>query len=164
MHEDPAPITPQLATQFVHASVPAIGRLGVVVDAIGPGEVTLRVPIEGNTNHLGTMYAGAMFALAELPGGLLPLLVLGPGGFVPILVEMSVRYTAAARSDVTLTAVLPPAEVRALAAQAQATGQSEFRLELRGEDATGRTVIHSEAHYVLRPARAADSDPGAATR
>lgn len=146
-------LTPQEATQFVHAAVPAIGRLGVVVEAIAPGEVTLRVPIEGNTNHLGTMYAGALFAVAELPGGLLPLVVLGPGRFVPILVSMSVEYTAAARTDVTLAARLPADEVLALADRAQAQGQAEFTLSLHGQDAAGRTVIRSQAHYVLRPAR-----------
>ena len=59
-------ITPQMATDFVHQVVPAIGRLGVTVEAVAPGSVTLRVPIEGNANHMGTMYAGALFALAEL--------------------------------------------------------------------------------------------------
>ena len=147
-------LTPPMATQFVHASVPAIGRLGVVVEAIAPGEVTLRVPLEGNTNHLGTMYAGALFALAELPGGLLPLVVLGPGSHVPILVGMSVHYTAAARTDVTLRATLPVEEVLALARRADAEGQAEFALALDAQEAAGRTVISSEAHYVLRPARA----------
>ena len=147
-------LTPQVATQFVHASVPAIGRLGVVVEAITPGEVTLRVPLEGNTNHMGTMYAGALFAVAELPGGLLPLVVLGPGRYVPILVAMDVQYTAAARTDVTLHAALPVDEVLALAERAQAEGQAPFALALHAEDAEGRTVIRSEAHYVLRPARA----------
>ena len=60
-------ITPQMATDFVHQVVPAIGRLGVTVEAVAPGSVTLRVPIEGNANHMGTMYAGALFALAEAP-------------------------------------------------------------------------------------------------
>jgi acyl-coenzyme A thioesterase PaaI-like protein len=146
-------MTAQVATQFVHASVPAIGRLGVIVDEISPGEVVLRVPIEGNTNHMGTMYAGALFAVAELPGGLLPLVVLGAGRYVPILVEMRVQYTAAARTDVTLRASLPADEVGVLAARADVEGQAQFTLALDGQDASGRTVIRSEASYVLRPAR-----------
>lgn len=146
--------TPQQATEFVHQSVPAIGRLGVVVDAISPGTVDLRVPIEGNSNHMGTMYAGALFALAELPGGLLPLAVLDPGRYVPIVTGMDVQFVAAARTDVTLSARLDPEDLRALGARADAEGQAEFVLELHGEDATRRTVITSRAHYVLRPARA----------
>ena len=147
-------LTPQMATAFVHQSVPAIGRLGVVVEAIGPGVVELRVPIEGNANHMGTMYAGALFALAELPGGLIPLAVLEPGRYVPIVTDMHVHFVAAARTDVTLTARMDPDELRTLGEHATAEGKAEFTLELEGVDANGRTVIASRAHYQLRPSRA----------
>jgi acyl-coenzyme A thioesterase PaaI-like protein len=146
-------LTPKMATAFVHQSVPAIGRLGVVVEAISPGVVELRVPIEGNANHMGTMYAGALFALAELPGGLIPLAVLEPGRYVPIVTEMSVQFLAAARTDVTLVARMDPDELRALGGRVDAEGKAEFALELAGVDASGRTVITSRARYQLRPSR-----------
>lgn len=146
-------LTPQLATDFVHQSVPAVGRLGVVVVAIAPGEVTLRVPLEGNANHMGTMYAGALFALVELPGGLIPLAVLDPGRYVPIVTGIEIQFVAAARSDVTLVARMEPEDLRALAARAEAEGQAEFSLALEGQDATGRTVVTSRADYLLRVRR-----------
>jgi acyl-coenzyme A thioesterase PaaI-like protein len=146
-------ITPEQATAFVHQVVPAIGRLGVTVDSIEPGRVTLRVPIEPNANHMGTMYAGALFALVELPGGLLPLGVLDASKYTPIVTSIHVHFTAAARTDVTLTATLDPDELRALGEQVDADGRAKFTLELHGEDATGRTVIESTAHYQLRPTR-----------
>ncbi len=145
-------ITPEQATEFVHQTVPAIGRLGVRVEAFGPGSVDLVVPIEGNSNHFGTMYAGAMFGLAELPGGLLPLAVLG-GDYTPIVTGVDIRFTAAARSDVRLSARIEPDDLRRLAAQADAEGKSEFVLELTGQDADGRTVVESTATYQLRPRR-----------
>ncbi len=145
--------TPQVATDFVHHAVPAIGRLGVVVDAISPGAVELRVPIEGNANHMGTMYAGALFALAELPGGLLPLAVLPPGRYTPIVTGIEIQFLAAARTDVTLTARMEPAELRALGDRVDAEGRADFTLDLVGQDATGRTVVASTAHYQLRPNR-----------
>ena len=151
---DPTPrLTPEMATDFVHRTVPAIGRLGVAVQAIEPGGVTLRVPLAGNANHMGTMYAGALFALVELPGGLLPLGLLG-GGYTPIVTDLHVNYVAAARTDVTLTARMDPDQLRALADRADADGQAAFTLELHAEDAHGRTVVRSTAHYVLRPTRA----------
>ncbi len=145
--------TPQMATDFVHHAVPAIGRLGVLVDAISPGSVLLRVPIEGNANHMGTMYAGALFALAELPGGLLPLAVLEPGRYTPIVTGVEVQFLAPARTDVTLSARMDPDQLRALAEQADAEGLARFTLDLQGLDAHGRTVITSRADYQLRPAR-----------
>lgn len=142
-----------MATDFVHQVVPAVGRLGVMVEAFSPGSVTLRVPIEGNANHMGTMYAGALFALAELPGGLIPLAILDPSKYTPIVTAIEVQFTAAARTDVTLTAKMDPDELRALGQRADTEGRAEFTLELHGEDANGRTVISSVAHYQLRPNR-----------
>lgn len=147
-------ITAQQATEFVHATVPAIGRVGVTVEALGPGWVQLRVPLEGNANHFGTMYAGALFALAELPGGLLPLAVLDPTKYTPIVTAVDIRFVAAARSDVTLVARMEPDELTALAAQADAEGRAEFTLELVGRDADERVVVQSTAVYQLRPSRA----------
>lgn len=146
-------LTPRIATDFVHQAVPAIGRLGVVVDAISPGSVTVRVPIDGNANHMGTMYAGALFALAELPGGLIPLAALPPGRYTPIVTAMEIQFLAAARSDVTLTAAMDPQDVRALGDLVDAEGRAGFTLELVGRDSDGRTVITSTGHYQLRPNR-----------
>ena len=146
-------ITPEQATAFVHQTVPAIGRLGVVVEEVGPGSVRLRVPIEGNNNHFGTMYAGAMFGLCELPGGLIPLGVLDPMKYTPIVTGVDIRFLAAARTDVTLEAHIDPVQMRALGEQVDREGRAEFTLELHGEDASGRTVVRSTAHYQLRPNR-----------
>jgi acyl-coenzyme A thioesterase PaaI-like protein len=145
--------TPQMATEFVHHAVPAIGRLGVVVEAISPGAVDLRLPIEGNANHMGTMYAGALFALAELPGGLIPLAVLEPGRYTPIVTALEIQFLAAARTDVTLSARMEPHDLQALGEQVDAEGRADFTLELVGQDAAGRTVVTSTGHYQLRPNR-----------
>ena len=145
--------TPEMATDFVHQAVPAIGRLGVVVDAISPGSVDLRVPIDGNANHMGTMYAGPLVPLAQLPGGLIPLAVLPPGRYTPIVTALDIQFLAAARSDVTLSAVMDPQDVMALADQVDTEGRADFTLELVGRDSEGRTVITSTGHYQLRPNR-----------
>ena len=56
----------EAVTAVLHQTIPAVARLGITVDSVGPGEVTLRVPIEGNANHFGTLYAAALVAVAEL--------------------------------------------------------------------------------------------------
>lgn len=146
-------ISPEQATAFVHQTVPAIGRIGVRVLSAEPGRVELVVPLEGNANHFGTMYAGALFALVELPGGLLPLAVLDPAKYTPIVTAVEIQFVAAARSDVRLTASLEPDVLGELAEHADSQGRAEFVLELRGEDEDGRTVVTSRATYQLRPNR-----------
>ncbi|HQR81105.1 MAG TPA: YiiD C-terminal domain-containing protein [Actinomycetota bacterium] len=143
-------VTGDQATVFLHQTIPAVGRLGVVVEEFSPGLVRLCVPIEGNGNHFGTMYAGVLFTLCELPGGLLPVGVLDPTKYTPIVTELDIRFLAAARTDVRLEARMDPAELQALAEQADREGRARFTLELHAEDADGRTVVSSTAHYQLR--------------
>ncbi len=145
-------LTPEALTQVMHATIPALGRLGIVADAAGPGSVTLRVPIQGNANHFGTMYAGALFAVVEVPGGLLPLAVVGPA-YTPIVTDLSVQFLAPARTDVTVEARMDPAEVRGLAATADQAGSADFVLDLEARDESGRTVLTSQGRYQLRPTR-----------
>ena len=147
-----ANLSPAQVTEFVHASVPAIGRLGIEVVAMAPGYVQLRLPLAPNSNHIGTMYAGALVALAELPGGLLPLAV--PDlGVVPIVTDLQVSFVRAARTDATLEARLDPEEVRRLAAGAHTDGKAEFVLDTQAVDADGETLMTCRATYQLRPAR-----------
>ncbi|MDQ1250090.1 MAG: hypothetical protein QG597_4468 [Actinomycetota bacterium] len=149
MSEQP---TPAQVTEFVHAAVPAVGRLGIEVLDLSPGYTRLRVPLEGNSNHIGTMYAGALMALAELPGGLLPLAI--PDlAVVPIVTDLQVSFVRAARTDATLAAHLDPDELRALAARAHAEGKAEFVLDTKAIDADGRTLMTCRGTYQLRPAR-----------
>ena len=44
---------------------------GVELVELAAEHVTMKMPAKGNENHVGTMYAGALFTLAELPGGVI---------------------------------------------------------------------------------------------
>jgi thioesterase domain-containing protein len=142
-------LDPVTATAFVHQSVPAMARMGLVVEAIQPGLVRLLMPLEPNRNHIGTMYAGALFAIAELPGGVLPLSVLGVG-FVPIVTHLEIDFRRAVRSDVRLVARMEPAELQLLGRQAQLAGKAEFELDLTIVDDSGAQVAASHGVYQLR--------------
>ena len=145
-------LTPEALTQMMHATIPAVGRLGIEVDAARDGEVRLRIPLEGNTNHFKTMYAGALFAVVELVGGLIPLSVVGPA-YTPIVTDIRVTFLAAAKTDVTVHARMDPARVRALAETATAEGLAHFVMDVEGKDADGRTVVTFQGDYQLRPSR-----------
>ncbi len=112
--------------------------------------VRLRMPLEPNRNHIGTMYAGALFAIAELPGGILPLSVL-QGTVMPIVTNVDITFRRAARSDVTLEARLEPAELRRLGDLAVAEGKAVFVLELSVRDEADVEVANTVSTYQLRP-------------
>jgi uncharacterized protein (TIGR00369 family) len=129
-----ADLDPAVATAFVHQSVPAMARLGLVVEAIEPGFVRLMMPLEPNRNHVGTMYAGALFAIAELPGGVLPMSVLG-AEFVPIVTHVDIDFLRPVRSDARLDARMAPANLRRTCGAGADGRQGHFRV---GPDHRGR--------------------------
>lgn len=149
-------MTPQEATALVHAAVPALARFGLTVTALDDEGVRLRMPLAGNTNHLGTMYAGALFAIAELPGGLLPMGSLA-GRAVPVIKEMTIRFLRPARGPVELSASMPRQRWQDLLEQVQSAGRAPFDLELTVTDENGTPVAASRASYLLMPPAATGS-------
>lgn len=137
---------------LVHQSVPALERFGVQVVAVGPGSVTLLMPFAGNANHMGTMYAGALFAIAELPAGILPGTVPGPVAVVPIAKSAEVRFLRPARSDVTVHAEVDPTLLRALLQTAADQGRADLELHLIVRDTHGAQVATAVTHTLLRRA------------
>ena len=141
---------PAATTAFAHAAVPALARFGVAVIDISPGYVRLRMPLEGNANHVGTMYAGSLFAIAELPGGVLPWSVLSAGAVVPIVKKVCLEYRRPAVTDVEVQARMDPGQIRLLAEQAAEHGKADFDLELSVCDASGAVVMTAATTTQLR--------------
>ena len=138
------------ATQFIHQAIPMLGRLGLQVTRIGQGSMTLRVPFEGNQNHVGTMYAGALFSIAEVPGGALAVQLFDPATYYPVIRTMRVDYRRPARTDVTVDATIPPEEVDRILATARAEGKADFVMDLQVRDAEGEVVMTAVGDYQLR--------------
>ena len=130
-----------------------LGKLGLEVIAMGPGTMTLRVPFEGNHNHVGTMYAGALFAIAEVPGGALAVQLFDPVRFYPVIKSMSVDYRRPATTDVTVEATIGPDEVSRILADAETVGKADFVMNLEVTDADGVVVMTSLGNYQLRARR-----------
>lgn len=57
--------------QILEKGIPFVGRSGLEIEEFEPGHVRVRMPAEGNGNHVNIMYAGALFTLAEISGAAL---------------------------------------------------------------------------------------------
>jgi len=146
----PALPTPQQATEFVRTAIPLAGHIGLQVRELSAHRVVLDFPFEGNTNHVGIMYAGVLFSAAEIPPGILSLVRFDPARFYPVIKEMTVAYRRPGRSGVTVVAELPEARAEQIQAEAEATGKSEFVMELEVRDESGEVVMTSRGIYQLR--------------
>ena len=64
------------------------------------GYVETTAPFEGNGNHLGTMYAGVLFTVAEVIGGVMAAVTFDMTKVVPLVKSMEIDFKRPARSDV----------------------------------------------------------------
>ena len=136
--------------QLTEEHIAFVKRTGLKAEVLERGHVRLRMPLKGNENHLGNMYAGALFTLAELPGGVLVLTSFDSRLFYPIVKEASLRYRRPASGDVVVEARLSEAELSRIGEEATLNGKAEYVLELQLTDEHGEIVAESRAVYQLR--------------
>ncbi len=144
------PIPVEMARAFTEEKIDFVKRSGLKAEILQPGHVRLRMPLQGNQNHIGSMYAGALFTLAEIPGGALFLTSFDVQRFYPVIKEINLRFRRPASSDILVEASLNADEIRRIEDEAERLGKAEYRLELQLCDASGEVVAQSNALYQLR--------------
>ena len=140
----------EIARKFTEDKIAFVKRMNLKAEVLEPGFVRLRVPLAGNENHIGSMYAGALFTLAEIPGGALFLTSFDASQFYPIVKEMNLRFRRPATGDIVVEARLGAEEIERLQSEAQANGKAEYVLELQLTDGSGEVVALSRGIYQLR--------------
>lgn len=139
----------KLLTRLVGQAIPFATRNGFEVVEYRPGYVKARIPFKPNKNHFNAMYAGALFTVAELPGGVMCLLNFDEQYF-PVLAEMNIKYLKPAKGDVTVEFELGRAEIDRIQTEAESAGKSSFTLEGAIKDPNGQVVAETVAYYQVR--------------
>ena len=127
-----------------------VARSKVKVLAMEPGYVKMLMPLEPNLNHVGTMYAGALFTLAELPGGAIFLTTFDVGSFYPIIKGMEIKFVKPATTDVTVEVKLDLDEAAKIQAAANEAGKADYDWDCEVKDANGQVVCVTSNRYQLR--------------
>lgn len=140
----------ELVRQLTEEQIAFVKRSGLTAERLEPGHVRLRMPFAGNQNHIGTLYAGALFTLAEMPGGALFLTSFDSRRFYPIVKEMNLRFRRPAKGDITVDARIDQAEIARIQQEAEANGKADYWLELQLLDANGEVVAESRGLYQMR--------------
>ncbi len=134
----------------IEKSIPFATRSGVEVLQIEPGYVKMRMPLEPNVNHIGTMYAGALFTLAELPGGAIFLSTFDASRFYPIIKGMNIEFRKPATTDITVEVRLDPEDAAKIQTVAEQNGKADYGWDCELRDANGVTVAVASSSYQLR--------------
>ena len=136
------------------SSVPILDAMGVRVLEAASGHAVAELPPEPNVNHFGVTYAGSLYSVAEMLGGVLALATFDFDGelvgFVPLVKESTIRFRRPALGVVRAAASLSAAEVARVRADALATGKGEFVLEATLTDAAGEVVATTVGSYQVR--------------
>ncbi len=130
--------------------LPFLRRMGLRLDSIDWGHVKLTCPLGPNVNHIGTMYAGALFTLAEVPGGAIFLSTFDTDTYYPIVKRMDIRYLKPATTDVSVEVSITSEEVERIQAGARADGRADYSWDCVLTDTAGVVVARSTNDYQLR--------------
>jgi acyl-coenzyme A thioesterase PaaI-like protein len=136
--------------QWIEKPFAFIERMGLKALVLEPGHVRLMVPLSPNVNHIGSMYAGALFTLAEMPGGALYLTTFDVNRFYPVVKEMAIRFRRIVKTDAMIDLVMSEEDVRRITAEAEKNGKADFVLDGEIKDADGEIVAISHGVYQLR--------------
>jgi acyl-coenzyme A thioesterase PaaI-like protein len=136
---DIAPKFAEIAELAVNM-VEGIKRTGIQVIELRDRYVKLCMPLEGNSNHVGIMYAGSLFTLGEITGGIIPFVALDMTNLVPIVKEVNIRFVAPGTSDVFMISEISEEEAATIQQTASENGKADFRLELELKDANDSVV------------------------
>ena len=135
---------------YCQNGIPAIKRTGLTITDMRERYAKILMPIEGNTNHIGIMYAGSLFSIGEMSGGAIHGASFDFNKFIPIVKEVNIRFRRPALTDVTLEVTISKEEADRVQKEAAQKGKADFTLDLEVKDANGEAVSIVHAVYQVR--------------
>lgn len=129
---------------------PFAERTGAKVVELRRGYVKMSMPMAPNINHVGTMYAGALFTLAELPGGVVYFTSFDTRKYYPIVKNMAIRFRRPATTTITVEVSLSEEEIARITDEVEANGKADYAWTCELKDERGEVVAISENLYQLR--------------
>ena len=132
------------------STIPIAHNMGVRVVEARPGFAATVVPVEGNGNHFGVIYAGVQFTVAEILGGIISLSTFDSSRYFPLVKNIDISFVAMAKSELRAEASLDDDTIARIEAEAAERGKADFTLEATVTDADGKTVATTRGLYQLR--------------
>jgi len=129
-----------------------VGKMGVRIEKFDKGSVKVRLPKEPNVNHIGTVYAGSLFSLADYTGGVLFSSCFDLTKYYPILKEVTITFKRPATTDVTVEVSLTADEIAELKRLADATGKADCLKDLEVIDENGTVCCTARGSFQIRKA------------
>jgi acyl-coenzyme A thioesterase PaaI-like protein len=134
----------------MEATIPTAHQMGIKVVEARPGHAAATVPMEGNTNHLGVVYAGVEFTVAEILGGVIALSTFGSTKYFPLVKHVDISFVGLAKSELRAEATIDEETIARVETEAAANGKADFTLDAVVKDVDGQVVATTHGLYQLR--------------
>ena len=131
-------------------SIPLVESTRIEIVALEPGYAKTTAPFEGNGNHLGTMYAGVLFTVAEVIGGVMAAVTFDMSKYLPVVRAMEIDFKRPARTDVFAEARLDRETIEGATGLADENGKAHYELRATVTDSGGELVATTLAQYQVR--------------
>ncbi|WP_331225546.1 PaaI family thioesterase [Mycobacterium asiaticum] len=135
------------------STIPIADRMGVRVIEAGRGFAATSVPVEGNGNHFGVIYAGVQFTVAEILGGIIALSTFDAAKYFPLVKNVDISFVGMATTPLRAEAKLDEETIARVQAEAEEKGKADYTLEAVVTDAAGAVVATTKGLYQLRAHR-----------
>ncbi|MBF6327645.1 PaaI family thioesterase [Nocardia transvalensis] len=145
-----APAYVDIVNSAIEFTIPVAHKMGVRALEVRRGYAAFTVPIEGNGNHFGVMYAGVLFTVAEVLGGAIPMATFDMAKYFPLVKDLQITFRKPAKTDVRSEASLSEEDITRVTAEADADGKADFTLNATVTDAEGVVVAETRGLYQLR--------------
>jgi acyl-coenzyme A thioesterase PaaI-like protein len=112
------------------------------------------------TNHLGTVHASALLAVAEAGSGAFLVRQFGSGaGFVPVVRRLEAKFRKPARGRVSARCPVPAQEVERWSAELAARGRVSAPVSVEVVDAAGVVVLSAVVEWLIARAEPVADGP-----
>jgi len=126
---------------------PMLSQMNMTFIETSANRYVVELPLESSTNHVGTVYAGALFTLAEFPFGMMFMQRFGMENIYPVVGNMEIRFTAPAMTDTRVTLEVSDERWNEIEEQTLSKGKYKIILPIELKDTNGTVVAKTEATY-----------------
>ena len=137
--------------RLVTEKIPLAGFMGLQVEFAEAKHVRLCLPFSPSVhNHLDIMYAGAIFSLAEIAGGVLMLSTFDSEQYTVLIRRIEIDYVRPSRRDLFCDVFLDETIVNHAKSDLRQQGHADIAFPIEVTDPRERTMAKIQAFYYLR--------------
>ena len=135
---------------YLERAIKIINKMGMRILDFKKQSVKIMLPKEPNVNHVGTVYAGSLFSLADFAGGVLFFSAFDLRKYYPLLKEVTITFKGPATTDITVETSMTPEQAERIKKITDETGKADWALDMELKDEQGNVCCIAHADFQMR--------------